>query len=139
MIINDIPGNRAEVFTFGFNPAVAPPIPPASDTRVQSLGPGQSGYSFNGEDSISDTGGRVFALGPRVKLVEWSYSFDTPASSATVVLQASNDSINFWTIDFSFNPDADVKTVRTGAAFVRIGTGTVEEGIPLTGQITAKP
>lgn len=142
-LIFDIPlGNNPEIILYGLNPSapINPPIPtptPTQKANGKPAPPGKATKSFDVTVTEADlAGGIVIPVGDNVKKVKWNFTITPEPSSVTVVIQASNDNVNYTTIDYSTKPNGDIKVVTTGAAYLRLGIIDIDApGGVITGEI----
>jgi len=103
-----------------------------------AAGIGQESVSIDGEDLTAAFGaGSEFALyipNQGVPYITWQTSFSAAPGSVTILLQASLDGSNWFTIDTSTNVNGEIRTVTGSFRFIRINNSavTVGAGIDLT-------
>ena len=72
--------------------------------------------------------GAAFALNPLALLISWQVLFGTPPGTVTINLQASNDGVNFATIDTTTATVNSIRITTVSAKFIRINMSAVTGG-----------
>lgn len=89
--------------------------------------------------STTGTTSQAYAMPARLCNLTWQYFFTTNPTAITFNVQASNDGVNFSTVDSTTITTGQVRTITGLAAnFIRINQGAITGGALQSVIVTAK-
>jgi hypothetical protein len=95
---------------------------------MEALQLGQTVTVYSAASTTGTTSG-VYAMPARLCNLTWQYFFTTNPSAITWNVQASNDGVNFATVDSTTITTGQVRTITGLAAnFIRINQGAITGG-----------